>query len=112
MVAVYGSLGGDGSLKIEEVHQLTTSNYVPGATQLYLKGRVTSVDYANAVARIGSLSVNYTGALHTLAAESLVAERRHRSPEFDSLILQSFMLKMDSLSHWVRPAVMVKPAVI
>ena len=38
MVAVYGSLKGDGSLKVEEVSQLATSNYVPGATQLYLKG--------------------------------------------------------------------------
>ena len=71
MVAVYGSLNINGSLKVREIQELN-ANYVPGATQLYVKGIVTSVDYQNADARVGSLTVSYSGSLHTLVADALV----------------------------------------
>ena len=71
MVEVHGSVKSDGTLQATKVSEITTASFVPGATQLYLKGALSSVDQVNAVARVGSLSIKYSGALHTLSANSL-----------------------------------------
>jgi hypothetical protein len=71
IVAVHGSVNSDGTLRATKLTEITTSSFVPGATQLYLKGAISSVDQVNAVVRIGSLSIKYAGALHTLSSSSL-----------------------------------------
>ncbi|MGA2397941.1 MAG: hypothetical protein ABSG30_07775 [Steroidobacteraceae bacterium] len=71
MVEVHGSVNSDGTLRATKVVEINSSSFVPGATQLYLKGAISSVDQVNAVARIGSLSIKYAGALHTLSSSSL-----------------------------------------
>jgi hypothetical protein len=73
MVEVHGSVNPDGTLRATKVSAITTYSFVPGATQLYLKGAISSVDEVNAVVRIGSLSIKYSGALHTLSSSSLAA---------------------------------------
>ena len=71
VLAVYGSVTADGSLEVTAVREQDSVNYVPGATHLYLKGSISSLDSLHGTARIGSLSVSYTNALHTLVAEDL-----------------------------------------
>jgi hypothetical protein len=70
MVAVYGSVASNGSLKVSQVSLLNTE-YVPGSTPLFIKGLVTSIDQVNAVAKLGSISISYSGALHTLVADEV-----------------------------------------
>jgi hypothetical protein len=72
MVAVYGELNANGSLKVSGVAELGM-DYVPGATELFVKGVVRAVNQANATARLGSLSISYSGALHTLNADDIAA---------------------------------------
>src|ERR1700688_4218113 len=64
VVAVYGSIAPDGSFEVAAVREQNSVDYVPGATQLYLKGPISALDALHATARIGSLSVSYSGALH------------------------------------------------
>src|SRR5882757_5339370 len=71
LVAIYGAVKADGSYKVSSVSQSGSSAYVPGATELYLKGVVTYVNKSAGVLRVGSYVVNYGGALHTLVAENL-----------------------------------------
>jgi hypothetical protein len=71
MVAVYGSIKQDGTLQVRYVSELSAVSYVPGATELYLKGVVTTVDHSSALARLGALSIEYSGALHTLRSEDV-----------------------------------------
>ena len=75
VVAVFGAVNANGSIDVRSVRELPSVNYVAGATQLYLKGIVASVDTVNGTAKVGSLSINYAGALHTLAATDLVPGR-------------------------------------
>ena len=70
IVAVYGSVNTDGSYKVSSV-AIIDSSYVPGATRLYVKGLVTSANLARGTVELGALSVNYSGALHTLSADEL-----------------------------------------
>ena len=70
MIAVYGSIASNGSLKVSQV-SLLNSEYVPGSTPLFIKGLVTSIDHVNAVAKLGSISISYSGALHTLIADEI-----------------------------------------
>lgn len=50
--------------------------YVPGATQLYIKGVVSSVDPASGTAKLGSLSVSFSGALHSLSESDVSVGKR------------------------------------
>ena len=70
MVAVYGELNTDGSLRVSGVAELGM-DYVPGATELFVKGVVRAVNQSKATVRLGSLSVSYSGALHTLNADDI-----------------------------------------
>ena len=71
VVAAYGSIAANGSLDVTAIREQTSISYVPGATQLYLKGSISSVDHLRGTAQIGSLSINYLNALHTLDADDL-----------------------------------------
>ena len=73
VVAVYGVISADGSLKISGITELSSVDYVAGATELYVKGVVSAVNHANTTVRIGSLWVDYSGALHTLNADDIAA---------------------------------------
>ena len=69
--AVYGSIAADGSIEVETIHEQSSIDNVAGATHLYLKGLVSQLDTLHGTARIGSLAVNYSNALHTLVADDL-----------------------------------------
>ncbi len=71
LLAVYGSIAPDGTFEVATVSEQNSIEYVPGATHLYLKGSISAVDLLHGTARIGSLAVSYSGALHTLIAEDL-----------------------------------------
>ena len=71
VLAVYGSVATDGSLEVATVHEQDSVNYVPGAIHLYIKASISALDSTHGTARIGSLSVSYTNALHTLVAQDL-----------------------------------------
>src|SRR5271168_2385585 len=71
VVAVYGSITPEGSFQVAAVHEQNSIDYVSGATRLYLKGSISGLDTLHGTARIGTLSVDYSGALHTLVAEDL-----------------------------------------
>src|SRR6266436_5039539 len=71
VIAVYGSIAPDGSFEVAAVREQDSIDYVPGATHLYLKGSISALDTLRGTARIGSLSVNYSSALHSLVAEDL-----------------------------------------
>jgi len=71
VLAVYGSLAADGSFEVASVREQNSIDYVPGATHLYLKGSIAALDNLHGTARIGSLSVSYLNALHSLVADDL-----------------------------------------
>jgi len=71
VVAVYGSITPEGLFQVAAVHEQNSLEYVSGATRLYLKGSISEIDALHGTARIGALSVDYSGALHTLAAEDV-----------------------------------------
>jgi hypothetical protein len=71
VIAVYGSIAPDGSFEVAAVREQDSIDYVPGATHLYLKGSISALDTLRGTARIGSLSVSYSGALHSLVADDL-----------------------------------------
>jgi len=71
VLAAYGSVAADGSFEVASVREQDSIDYVPGATRVYLKGSITALDSLHGTARIGALTVNYSNALHSLAAEDL-----------------------------------------
>ena len=71
VLAVYGSVKADGSFEVSAIREQSSIDYVPGANHLYLKAAVSAVDRVNATARIGALSISYSGALHSLVDEDL-----------------------------------------
>jgi len=71
VVAAYGSITPEGSFQVAAVHEQSSIDYVSGETRLYLKGSISDIDALHGTARIGALSVDYSGALHTLVAEDL-----------------------------------------
>ena len=62
MVAVLGALQKDGSLSAKSMVILDAS-YVPGATKVLLKGKVTSVDSASGKLSVGKQLVDYSSVL-------------------------------------------------
>jgi hypothetical protein len=71
VLAAYGSIASDGSFEVTTVREENSVEFVAGATRLYLKGSIAALDALHGTARIGSLTVSYTDALHTLVAEDL-----------------------------------------
>lgn len=72
LVAVYGALNADGTIAATQITSLGNS-YVPGATTLYVRGVVKSVNAALGRAQVGSLSIDYTASLYSSAAASIKA---------------------------------------
>jgi len=71
LFAVYGEVASDGTYKVSAVSDLDSTPYVAGATKLFLRGVITSIKTNTGTLSIGSYSVNYAGALHTLSADTL-----------------------------------------
>ena len=71
MVTIKGVVTANGTYSVSSVTPMTSGSYVPGATKLFLQGLVTSINSATGNLRIGEYTVNYTGALHTLAGDKL-----------------------------------------
>ena len=71
VVAVKGSIKANGSYNISGVTHVSSMMYVPGATQLYIKGPISAVNYAIGTARIGVLTIDYTATLATLKSEDI-----------------------------------------
>ena len=114
LVAVYGVVDADGTYKVSDVSQLDSSSYVAGATKLFLKGVVTSIDSNAGTLHIGSYSVNYSGALHSLSADKLaigeVATFTGLSfPHIESLIADNGAI-LDNPEGQVGGNAVIKPA--
>ena len=63
VVAVYGSLAASGNYVVSALLHINSIRYVPGATSVFIKGVISSVDPSTGTLRIGPLSVDYTAAL-------------------------------------------------
>ena len=61
-VSVQGSVVGPGWLYADEV-SVSDSHYVPGATEVFVIGMLSSVDRAAGTARMGGLTIDYTASL-------------------------------------------------
>ncbi|MGO9991394.1 MAG: hypothetical protein ACLPTF_02635 [Steroidobacteraceae bacterium] len=114
LVAVYGVVDADGTYKVSDVSKLDSSSYVAGATKLFLKGVVTSIDSNAGTLHIGSYSVNYSGALHSLSADKLaigeVATFTGLSfPHIESLIADNGAI-LDNPEGQVGGNAVIKPA--
>ena len=61
-VTVYGSIAGAGRIDATGV-DISSEMYVPGATEVFVTGIPSAVDFARGTARIGSLEIDYTPSL-------------------------------------------------
>ena len=61
-VTVYGSIAGAGAIDATAV-DVSSEMYVPGATEVFVTGIPSSVDYAQGSLSIGALNVDYTMSL-------------------------------------------------
>jgi hypothetical protein len=61
-VTVYGSLAGAGRIDATGV-DVSRAVYVPGATEVFVTGIPSSVNYSTGTAWIGHLEINYTPSL-------------------------------------------------
>ena len=61
-VSVEGSVVSSGVLYADQV-SVSDAAYVPGATEVFVSGLLTSVDKAAGTARIGGLTIDYTASL-------------------------------------------------
>jgi hypothetical protein len=61
-VDVYGSISGAGTIDASEVG-ISGDFYVPGATEVFVTGIPSSIDFLSGTARIGSLTIDYTPSL-------------------------------------------------
>ena len=71
LVAIYGQVNTNGSFEVSSITASDKSSYVPGATQVYLKGQISAVNPSVGTAKIGQLTVSYSGALHGITATEL-----------------------------------------
>ena len=98
LVAVYGAINADGTISASQVHVLS-GQYVAGATTLYVRGVVKSVNPALATAKVGNLSVDFSSSLAS-GNSSIVAGS---VAEFSGLQTSSSTL-FASKSGLVKPA--------
>jgi len=68
-VTVSGSIASPGWLYADGV-SVSTDSYVPGATEVFVTGLLSSVDLARGTAKIGSLTIDYTSSLGSASAPS------------------------------------------
>ncbi|MDH3615820.1 MAG: hypothetical protein OEQ90_05035, partial [Gammaproteobacteria bacterium] len=68
-VSVAGSVVSPGWLYADDV-SVSADLYVPGATEVFVTGMLSSVDLAHGTAQIGSLTIDYTSSLGSADAPS------------------------------------------
>ncbi|MGI9249246.1 MAG: hypothetical protein ACR2QI_09545, partial [Woeseiaceae bacterium] len=68
-VAVAGSVVSPGWLYADDV-SISAESYVPGATDVFVTGMLSSVDLANGTAQMGGLTIDYTSSLGSSGAPS------------------------------------------
>jgi hypothetical protein len=61
-VTVGGSVAGPGWLYADAL-SVSSARYVPGATEVFVSGMLSSVDAAKGTARLGGLTIDYTASL-------------------------------------------------
>jgi hypothetical protein len=61
-VSVAGSVVSPGWLYADDV-SISADRYVPGATEVFVTGMLSSVDLASGTARMGGLTIDYTSSL-------------------------------------------------
>ena len=61
-VTVNGTLSGAGSIDASDVF-VSPETYIPGATEVFVTGIPSSINYSLGTARIGDLTVDYTPSL-------------------------------------------------
>jgi hypothetical protein len=66
-VSVEGSVVASGWLYADDV-AISQVTYVPGATEVFVTGLLSSVDYFTGTARMGGLTIDYTSSLGAGAA--------------------------------------------
>ncbi|MGO9932063.1 MAG: hypothetical protein ACLPV8_09670, partial [Steroidobacteraceae bacterium] len=71
VVSVNGVIGARGAYVVSGIQSLSSVHYVPGATSVFLTGIISSINKSIGVLVLSGVSVDYTGALHTLMAEDL-----------------------------------------
>ena len=72
IVTIRGSVDSAGKYTVESVLPISSADqYVPGATSLFIKGRISSINYGMGTLQIGSLTVDYTGVLGSVSASQL-----------------------------------------
>ena len=96
-IAVYGTLTSAGKYVISALLHIDSIRYVPGATNVFIKGVVTSSDQNSGLLRIGGLSVDYTAALSqrgnfVISKGEEVALRGWQYGEFTPVYAQSAAL--------------------
>ena len=72
LVAVYGSVNSDGTITASQI-SLVGSSYVAGATTLYVRGIVKSVNPTLARAQVGSLWIDYSASLYAPSGAPIAA---------------------------------------
>jgi len=68
-VSVSGSVVSQGWLYADEV-SVSTERYVPGATEVFVTGLLTSVDRKSGTAQVGGLTIDFTASLGNSSAPS------------------------------------------
>jgi hypothetical protein len=68
-VSVGGSIVAPGWLYADDVF-VSDELYVPGATEVFVSGMLTSVNSRNGTARMGDLTIDYTASLGSVEAPS------------------------------------------
>src|ERR1700761_9600943 len=71
VVSVEGEIGEGGSYVVSAIEDLNAVQYVPGATSVFLSGVVTSLNRDAGILTIGGTTVNFAGALHSLASNEV-----------------------------------------
>jgi hypothetical protein len=61
-VSVSGSISGAGRIDAVEVLRIN-SRYIPGASEVFVTGIPSSIDYNLGTAKIGELTVDYTSSM-------------------------------------------------
>lgn len=101
LVAVYGTINSDGTIAASAVNVLA-SEYVAGATTLYVRGVVKSVNPALATAKVGNLSIDYSSSLasgsSSIAAGSVVEFSGLQTSSSTLYASKSKVVKADGIS--------------
>lgn len=91
LVAVFGSLNTDGTINASRI-SVYKQQYVAGATTLYVRGVVRSVNASLARAQVGSLSIDYSASLYKASSGIAVG----KVAEFSGLQTSSVLFASQS----------------